>query len=43
MKPTLAARWARSLLPVVVCCGGICIILLVFGVGIGALMQQNGH
>ena len=31
------------LLPVVVCCGGICIIALVFGVGIGALMQQNGH
>jgi hypothetical protein len=31
------------LLPVVVCCGGICIIALVFGVGIGALMQQNGR
>ena len=30
------------LLPVVVCCGGIFVILLVFGVGIGALMQQNG-
>lgn len=31
------------LLPLVVCCGGIFIILLMFGVGIGALMQQNGH
>ena len=31
------------LLPLVVCCGGIFIILLMFGVGIGALMQQSGH
>ncbi|HST31716.1 MAG TPA: YIP1 family protein [Chthoniobacterales bacterium] len=31
------------LLPVIVCCGGIFIILLVFGAGIGALMQQSGH
>lgn len=31
------------LLPLVVCCGGIFVILLVFGVGIGALMQQSGH
>ena len=35
------------LLPVVVCCGGIVVILLVFGVGLSALMQsfmqQNGH
>jgi|SRR5690242_17496392 len=31
------------LLPLIVCCGGIVVILLVFGVGIGALMQQNGH
>ena len=31
------------LLPLVVCCGGICIILLIFGVGVGALMHQSGH
>jgi hypothetical protein len=31
------------LLPLVVCCGGIFVILLIFGVGIGALLQQSGH
>ena len=31
------------LLPLIVCCGGIFIVLLMFGVGIGALMQQSGH
>jgi len=31
------------LLPIVICCGGIFIVALMFGVGIGALMQQNGH
>ena len=31
------------LLPLIVCCGGIFIVLLMFGVGVGALMQQSGH
>jgi hypothetical protein len=31
------------ILPLVVCCGGIFIICLMLGVGVGALMQQNGH
>ena len=31
------------ILPLVVCCGGIFIICLMLGVGVGALMQHNGH
>jgi hypothetical protein len=31
------------ILPLVVCCGGIFIICLMLGIGVGALMQQNGH
>ncbi|HEX4638410.1 MAG TPA: GYF domain-containing protein [Chthoniobacterales bacterium] len=31
------------LLPVVICCGGFLVLALVFGVGIGALMQQSSH
>ncbi|PYK31173.1 MAG: hypothetical protein DME57_04700 [Verrucomicrobia bacterium] len=31
------------LLPIVICCGGIVIVALMFGVGLGALMQQNGN
>jgi hypothetical protein len=31
------------ILPLVVCCGGIVIICLMLGLGLGALMQQNGH
>ena len=29
------------LLPIVICCGGIVVVCLMFGIGIGALMQQN--
>ena len=31
------------LLPLIVCCGGIVVVCVMLGVGIGALMQQNGH
>ena len=31
------------LLPLIVCCGGIFVVLLIFGVGVGALMQNSGH
>jgi len=31
------------LLPVVICCGGLLVVLLMLGVGIGALMQHSGQ